>query len=381
MIKSTEQQILALAKEVGFDLTQIIAVEDAHAHLIEHQNRLAALFDRGLTSSFISDSSLERSNINQLLPEAKSIILVGLAYQGGKLSKPKPLHGKLASSAQGDDYHDKMYHMLTELINRMKPFLPEFKHYPFVDNKPIMEKALAVKAGFGFFGKNSLLINKEKGSYFFLGGLITDIELCAQGIDMIDEVSPELGCEGCEKCLKACPTAAIEEAGVINTNKCLAQLTQLKGIIPRQFRNKFGYCLYGCDICQQVCPYNQQDSHSGRGAAELNEHNLIEMLTMNNKEFAKSFGVTAAGWRGKTVLQRNAIIALGNWGSKEAIPSLVKALGDQRPVIRAHAAWALGKIGGIEVEIILKGAQEQEENLEVLKEITMAIIDCRQVNN
>jgi epoxyqueuosine reductase len=374
-MESQADKITDQGKKIGFNLVGIIDAEKVHEN---YGQWLKELEQQGCLSPFLGKFPEKRANPGLLLANAQSIIMVGLAYQGENKVKPNGYYGRLASSARGKDYHQVIYAMLEQYAAAVKELVgQEFKYLAFADNKPVLEKALALKAGFGAYGKNSLLINPELGSYFFLGGLITDIPLPAisagpEGINKPGKTA-EL-CSECDQCITACPTQAILSPGVIDVRKCLAQITQNKGIIPPEYREKLTTTLYGCDICQQVCPYNLQKGKSAANSG-LNEeedegwYDLIQLVDMNKASFAAALGKTAAGWRGKTVLQRNAVIALGNSGDRQVIPVLTKALEDQRPVMRIHAAWALKRLGGDEARELLEKAGKKEKDPQVLEEL------------
>jgi epoxyqueuosine reductase len=369
------KKIIAQGKRTGFNLVGITDADKVHDYYGE---RLKALGQQGCLSPFLGNLPEERANPGLLLANARSIVMVGLAYQGKNRVKPMGYYGRLASSAQGKDYHQVVYAMLEQFAAAVKELIGhEFNHLAFVDNKPVLEKALALKAGFGSYGKNSLLINPELGSYFFLGGMITDMALPMILTEQAGAINPgkiaEL-CNGCDKCMTTCPTQAILGPGVIDARKCLAQISQNKGIISPDYRKKLNNTLYGCDICQQVCPYNQKEATLGINNGKREEENvgwydLIQLVDMDKASFNDTLGKTAAGWRGKTVLQRNAIIALGNSGDEQVIPVLARALDDQRPVIRIHAAWALKQLGGDRVRGLLKKARKKEKVPQVLGEL------------
>ncbi|MBS4024513.1 MAG: tRNA epoxyqueuosine(34) reductase QueG [Clostridia bacterium] len=373
-MENLAEKIIAQGKKTGFNLVGIIDAEKVHDYYGE---RLEALAQQGCLSPFLGNLKEERVNPGLLLANARSIIMVGLAYQEKKRVKPTGYYGRLAGSAQGKDYHQVIYAMLDQFAPAVKEIIGhEFNYTAFVDNKPVLEKALAVKAGFGSYGKNSLLINPELGSYFFLGGMITDIALSMILTEQVDTI--KLGeiaelCNGCDKCITTCPTQAIIGPGVIDTRKCLAQISQNKGIVSSDYRKKLNNTLYGCDICQQVCPYNQKEAalwiSEEREEEDGGWYDLIQLLDMDKASFNDTLGKTAAGWRGKTVLQRNAIIALGNSGDQQVIPVLVRALDDQRPVIRIHAAWALKQLGGDRVRDLLEKARKKEKVPQVREEL------------
>jgi len=236
-----------------------------------------------------------------------------------------------------------------------------------VDNDEILEKAVAVKAGLGWFGRNTLLVTADYGSLVFLGELITNIPFPPDN-------PTEGDCGNCRKCIEACPTKALEEGKKLNPDLCLSSLTQSKSSFDHEIRKNLGDNIYGCDICQMVCPYNKRTnqplhpefSYGYDDAFPL----LSEIISLSGAGFRKRFGHTSGAWRGRTPLQRNAIIAAGNARAAGFVPVLGRVLfNDPRPVIRSAAAWALGEISTPDVVQILNSAVQNEKDLEVLEEI------------
>jgi epoxyqueuosine reductase len=180
-------------------------------------------------------------------------------------------------------------------------------------------------------------------------------------------------CLQCGKCIEACPTGALSFPYIVNSNSCLSYWSQSKKDIPKKFRDLMKNNIVGCDVCQDVCPMNRNVLCSNelnfKLIPELNSVTLIEILKMNNKEYKKMFANSAASWCGKRVLQRNALIALGNSGDEKFVEEIIPFLNDERPQIRKHAAWALGKLGGKKSMKALNNCLKKEENIEVIKEI------------
>jgi epoxyqueuosine reductase len=236
-----------------------------------------------------------------------------------------------------------------------------------VDTGELSDRAVAQRAGIGWSGKNCSIITPEFGSYVYLGEMITDIPIPP-------DTPIEDRCGTCNKCVEVCPTGALVAPGQLNSQRCIAFLTQTKGFLPEEFRAKLGNRLYGCDTCQMVCPENKgKDFHlhpEMEPDPELAKPLLKPLLHMSNKEFKEKFGHVSGSWRGKKPIQRNAIIALAHYKDKTAVPDLVKLLKeDVRPVIRGTAAWALGKMGDQAALSELEEAYEREQDEEVLKEI------------
>ena len=221
------------------------------------------------------------------------------------------------------------------------------------------DRAVAERAGIGWSGKNCAIITPEFGSYVYLGEMITDIPFPP-------DKPIEDGCGTCNKCVDACPTGALVTGGQLNSQRCIAFLTQTKGFLAEEFRSKLGNRLYGCDTCQTVCPENKgKDFHfhpEMEPDPELAKPKLKPLLTMSNREFKEKFGHVSGSWRGKKPIQRNAIIALAHFKVAQfAVPDLIELIkNDVRPVIRGTAAWALGKIGDKEALDILMNLEKKK---------------------
>jgi epoxyqueuosine reductase len=218
---------------------------------------------------------------------------------------------------------------------------------PCVDTGPLVDRAAAVRAGIGWFGKNGNVLTKEFGSWVLLGELITTL-------DLEPDEPLKTNCGECEVCIDRCPTGAIGPDGTVDARRCISDLTQLKTPIPLDLRKSIGNRIWGCDDCQSPCPVNlrkEQAISASTGAfAPMPQIgtsvDLPAVLRMTKSEFREWFGPTSMAWRGKAVLQRNAAVALGNSRDARAVPHLIAALEDLKPLVRGHAAWALGELGG-----------------------------------
>lgn len=331
------------AKHLGFDLVKITdagPLEDARKELTKQ-------IDAGLHSSLIASNPKKRTTPTLLLPRAASVIMVAMAYSvdlAHRLDDTRP-RGQLSRYAWGQDYHAVMLPRLEELATYLDKLVPDTTSRVMVDNGPLAEKAMAYKAGIGVYGWNSCIITKQWGSWVFLGAVITDLAL---------EPDPSWGgtCQECGRCIKACPTGAIVAPHVVDASRCLSQISQMRGMVPLEFRQAMGPRLFGCDTCQAVCPHNAPNRVTHGNHAEFRPHPLIgptppleTVMTMDRSKFENTFAETAAGWRGRKVLQRNAVINLGNTHDAVAIPLLVGALRDPGAYVQAAAIWALGEIG------------------------------------
>jgi epoxyqueuosine reductase len=276
------------------------------------------------------------------VPGTASAIVVGLDYGGRAPSGP------VARYARGDDYHDVMLGKLGELHHWLARELGfSVKGKPYVDTGPVLERDLARRAGLGWFGKNTNLVNPRIGSFFFIGALLVDLDLTPDAPFESDR------CGTCTRCLDACPTDAFIEPRVLDATRCISYLTiELKGAIPEDLRSQMGSHIYGCDVCQDVCPYNvkfaqelRESAFAPRAIVEQDAQSLArELLAMDDEAFRIAFKNSPVKRAKRRGLARNAAVALGNIGDERAASALARALEDPDPLVREHAAWALGQV-------------------------------------
>ncbi|HBY89436.1 MAG: tRNA epoxyqueuosine(34) reductase QueG [Ruoffia tabacinasalis] len=374
-----KEKIKLKAEELGIDKIGFTHAEPFYTL----EDRLKQQRAAGHNSGFEHKNIEERIYPEKIFEQPKSIIAIALAYPS-RMKKPRSEKGKprgeFARASWGTDYH----HILNDRMNKLIAYIKEaadeenigsvdFK--PMVDTGELVDVAVAQRAGLGFIGRNGLLITEEFGSFVYLGEIITNIDFEA------DEEVP-FGCGDCMKCIDACPTGALLGDGRINAQVCLSYQTQTKGYMPEEFRKKMGRVIYGCDICQVVCPYNRGiNTHHHEEMEpdpELTNPVLEPLLDISNREFKESFGKMAGSWRGKKPLQRNAIIALANYREKSAIPKLLQVIEtDPRPMIRGTAAWAIAKITeespNQELILFLEEMREKEDEAETISEFNKAL--------
>ncbi|RCW74865.1 tRNA epoxyqueuosine(34) reductase QueG [Saliterribacillus persicus] len=366
-----KQELIKYSEEIGIDKIGFTSA-DVFSEL---KARLEIQQEKGYQSGFEKGLIEERTEPVRLLPGAESIVSIALAYPSRMKNPPKSKKGErrgmFARASWGEDYHL----VLKEKLNLLATFLSErvegFSAKIMVDTGELSDRAVAERAGVGFSGKNCAIITPEFGSYVYLGEMIINIPFTPD--EPIDD-----GCGECTKCIDACPTGALVGPGQLNAQQCMAFLTQTKGYMPEEHRDKLGNIIYGYDTCQVVCPYNKGiDSHQHEEFEpdpDLVKPPLIEFLSISNREFKEKFGYMAGSWRGKKPLQRNAILALAHYKEKSAVPALIDVLTqDPRPVLRGTAGWALGKIGTEEAFQALQKAVEKEEDVQALEEINKGL--------
>lgn len=317
----------------------------------------------------------------ELLPEARTLIVVALAYGGSAVvplrrseKDPTTLAGTVARYAVGEDYHHVLKHKLLHLTRGLAALLgrPVLSR-ACVDTAPLLEREAARRAGIGFVGKNGLVIAPRVGSFVLLGELLVDVDLPES-----DPVAA--GCGRCTACLDACPTGAFVGPYVLDARRCISYLTiETKGPIPRDLRPLIGNRVLGCDVCQDVCPFNASSEARPYQPAlgvrpELDTVDLVRWLTLGAAEYRKVVKRTALRRVGKRQLQRNAAVALGNRGDPRAVAPLADRLAsDPSPLVREHAAWALGRLGGEEAHAALRRATRSDPDEGVRAEARQAL--------
>lgn len=359
-------KFFAKAYSLGLD-----AVAVTHpAPFAESLPALAKLQEQKLYPDFAGQDLQLRTHPQALLPSVKSIISTAIAYKSVP-PRVEPQSGLLSRYAWGSDYHRVFTERLTALARWMQAHLSVNEHLICVDTKPTIDRAIFLRAGLGWLGKNCCVYLPDYGSWIFLGSILVDVELPATNATPMAS-----RCGDCELCVKACPTNALFAPGRINPYICISYLTQMQGFIPRQLREKIGIRLWGCDICQEVCPYNQQakpSPHSCFMPQEGPSVPVIPLLNITSTEFKQRFGRTPIGWRGKGILQRNAAVICGNLRLEEAVTELARAIKDPKPAVRGTAAWALGRIGSKKARGTLAEALTLENDPQVLTEINEAL--------
>ena len=338
-----EELLRAQAFGLGFDLCGITTLGPVETH---------AAFERWVDAGRAGDMHYlakwrdKRADTRLPFPGVTSAVVVGMDYGGREPAGP------VARYARGDDYHDVMVERLRTLQRWLGETLGhEVAGKAYVDTGPILERDLARRAGLGWFGKNTMLVNPHRGSFFFLGALVVDLDLAPDAPFEADR------CGSCTRCLDACPTGAFEGPRVLDATKCISYLTiETRGEIPEELRPLIGEHLYGCDVCQDVCPWNvrfaralpddspyrPREALAGREAGTL----AREILAMTQEEFSRAFSRSPMKRSKLRGLKRNAAVVLGNVGTPDDVDVLERALDDDEPLVREHAARALEAIRG-----------------------------------
>lgn len=379
MIVQDEKVLSVLVKEaaqrLGFELVGVSPVK-----LPPHGESFAEWLRRGFSGEleYMKRTEELRRDPHRLIPWAVSLVSVGMNYHTPffRSTVPQPLKGWISRYAWGDDYHELIKNKLDSLLDAIRRiYNAPVEGKAFVDSGPVLERNFAGLAGIGWIGKNTHLISPERGSWFFLGELFLSIPL-AYDRPIRDR------CGKCDLCLKACPTRAFVGPYILDARRCISYLTiELKGSIPRHLRPLIGNYIFGCDICQEICPYNvkaqptMEKAYSPRPG--LHAPDLIPLLSLDEEEFRRRFRGSPILRAKRKGLLRNVAVALGNTKSREAVPALIKALDDRESLVRGHVAWALGQIGSPEAIRALAKRLDVENDAAIRMEIEDAITEAK----
>ena len=368
---SLTARIKARAHELGFS-----AVGVAPADPPPHWGFYLGWLERGYAGEmgYLARDPERRGDPRQVVPDAKSVLCVAMDYapRGAPDSDAAGPVGRVSRYARGEDYHDLMGDRLSRLLDEVRRLEPFAEGRAYVDTGPVLERDFAARAGIGWFGKHTNLIRKRGGSWFFLGTLILTLEL--------DYDSPVADhCGTCDRCIRACPTNAILEPYVLDARRCISYLSiELKGAIPTDLRSGMGPWIFGCDVCQDVCPWNIKHGLASRepgfrSRPGLEAPDLPELLGMDRAAFSDRFRGSPVKRAKRRGLLRNTAVALGNTGGEAHVPVLARALEDPEPLVRGHAAWALGRVGGEGARHALVCASAVEADADVRGEIEAAL--------
>ncbi len=366
-MENIKEKIIGIAKRIHIDCIGFTSAESFKKikPILEERGK------KGYLSGFEEKDLQKRIEPKEIFADAQSIISIGLSYNQ-ELDKPNhgELYGKITKSSWGRDYHQVLQEKMKELMDCIEREIAPVEYKIFVDTGPLVDREVAYRAGLGSFGKNNFIIHPQFGSWFFIGNVLVDFKI-EEDFPIEEDI-----CDSCDLCIKACPTKALKGAYQFNARKCISYLTQKKELLSEEERKSIGMNIYGCDICQLACPKNKKAKSSNHQSfqpdPDLAFPRIQKLLNMTNREFKEDFEPIAAAWRGKKVLQRNAMIALGNSKDPRAVPILQECLKDPRWDIRLYTIWALSQFGEEERKII-KNWCYQEGDPRVQKEIKRAL--------
>jgi epoxyqueuosine reductase len=380
--------IVDVARELGFVRAAIVPIEPPRRHAL-YTSWLAAGHAGEMAYLARPDHIQPRGDLRALLDSAKSLVVVALAYdrndptpqrirvaahlgEAGACDPLPPaslLRGRIARYARGEDYHLVMRDKLVLLAERIARELGRpVASRPCVDSAPVLEREWAERAGIGFVAKNTMLIAPGAGSYIVLGELLLDVELAATA--PAEPTKPR--CGTCRSCLDACPTGAFVDAYVLDARRCISYLTiEHHGVIPRELRPSIGTWVFGCDVCQEVCPFNAGagEPYDPLLTPRSVEHalpSLVALATAPTNQLRQLVKRTAMRRIPRSVLLRNVAVALGNTASPDAVPALITLLGHREPIVRLHAAWALAKVDRARAHDLAAAESDESVRAELL---------------
>jgi epoxyqueuosine reductase len=374
--RATADLLKSWALEAGFDRAGVAGLEP-----LEHGEALVRWLDRGDQAGmeYLGRRLEARLDPSQVFPGARSALCVALQYhplyiENGEERQPEPsgdLWRRVARYARGKDYHDVMGDRLRVLEDRIRAAFPGCETRRYVDTGPVLERELAARAGIGAVGKNTMLLHPEGGSWFLLGELFLGLDLSP------DQPLADL-CGSCTRCLDACPTGALAEPYRLDSNRCISYWTiEHRGPLPSEARRMVGGWVFGCDVCQEVCPWNAEPAGAVHPEMELpperGELTLARLLRLPREEYVERFRGSPMKRAKLEGLQRNAAVAMGNRRESRYVESLAEALRIGESLVRGHAAWALGRIGGEEARAALEAALAAEGDEAVRTEIREAL--------
>ncbi len=365
---SLTHRIRAEARRLGFFKTGVAA-----AGPLPWQQPFDSWLAQGMQGEmgYVARQADKRRNPSLILDDIRSILILAMNYFSSADFQDEPRQGRISRYAWGDDYHRLMTDRLRELLAFIQRGEPKARGLYYADTGPIMEKSWGAQTALGWMGKHSNLISREQGSWFFLGVILLSCEL------EYDAAENDY-CGSCTSCISACPSGAIVAPYVVDARLCISYLTiELKGAIPRHLRPLIGNRIFGCDDCQEVCPWNRFAVATAEQAFWPREGNLAPDLTqwaaITTEEFNARFRNSPVRRAKRDGFVRNVVVALGNSHQPEVIPALTKALGDSSALVRGHAPWALGEIHAHEARAALVSAGKVETDPWVLEEIKCAI--------
>jgi epoxyqueuosine reductase len=368
-VNTLERSIIDQAKHAGFALAGFAPLRRLNDRSQFFHNWLQE--GRAGEMGWLARDPERRLDPGLLDSRLRSVISLALPYAAPAIPQidwRTELRGRIASYALGPDYHDVVLRQARAVADYLLARCPQAVTRIYVDTGPVFDREWAAEARLGWFGRNTNLINRHEGSYFFLAEIFTDVEF-----EPTLEPYRDL-CGTCRQCLDRCPTKALTEGYLLEPRLCISYLTiEHRGPIPFALRPQLGNWIFGCDICQEVCPWNHEAASAETQALEL-VPSLAGLMTLDDDSFRRRYGKTAIKRTKRRGLLRNAAIALGNSGNPEAIAILLQTLnGDPEPIVRGHAAWALGHFDHQAARAGLDRALKRESSSEVVSEIKHAL--------
>jgi epoxyqueuosine reductase len=369
-----KQVIQEQARSLGFARVGVTTPEPP-PHLDAYERWLRSGRHAGLAYLANEEARARRADPRRILPECRSILVLAMPYAPQSIPSALPGRGRVAAYAWGDDYHAVLPARLRQLVERIEAEVGHpVANRCYTDTGPLLERDLAQCAGLGWVGKNTCLIHPKLGSYFFIAEVLLALELEPDPPFLPDH------CGTCTRCIQACPTGCLLPDRSLDAGRCISYLTiELKGQIPPELRSSLGDWIFGCDLCQQVCPWNRfapqtvDPAFTARPGLPMPflETELLAQADQFNSKFTRS-PLQRAKRRGYL---RNIAVVLGNQRSQDSVPALQQALlHDPEELVRGHAAWALGQIGGPQARRALDVARQHELDPQVLAEIEAAFI-------
>jgi len=374
---SLTARVKAEAQRLGFQLVGVTTPEPP-PHYAFYERWLEVGYHGEMGYLTTGRARQRRADPRQILPECKSILVLGLRYPAPKAAHPAQPggpHGRVAAYAWGADYHDVIPERLRALVAFIEAQVGEpVPNRWYTDTGPVLERDLAQRAGLGWIGKNTCLIHPRLGSYFVLAEIFLGLELESDPPFLPDH------CGSCTRCLDACPTSCILPDRTLDASRCISYLTiELKGAIPETLRPQMDDWIFGCDVCQQVCPWNQrfalpQGDPAFSPRPDAPRPDLISELSLTPPEFNRKFKGSPVKRSKRRGYLRNVAVALGNSGDREVVPALAQTLArESEPLVRGHAAWALGQLGGEAARRSLQDALVNENDPKVHAAIRRAL--------
>ncbi|MBI2165149.1 MAG: tRNA epoxyqueuosine(34) reductase QueG [Chloroflexi bacterium] len=372
-------QVQILARQEALELLGVASTEPFSREAEVALKRL----DQGLMDGlpwFHEERVRRGADPQRLLSGAKSILSFAVSYYVATSSPGQdgqPL-GRVARYAWGMDYHQVLKGRLKVLIEKLSACLGRVIRYKvYVDDGPMLDRAVAYRAGVGWYGKNTNILTRRLGSWVFLAQVLTDLEL-------EPDTPLRKSCGRCRACIPACPTGAIVAPYVVDNRRCISYHTiENRGVIPREIRPLMGDWVFGCDLCQEICPVNRRVAHTKEPAFQPREGfttlGLFDILALTEEDFQGRFRGSPIRRATRVGLQRNACIALGNISDTAAVPALARALREGAALVRGHAAWALGLIGGAAAQAALEEALQKEHDPWVQEEATLALASASEM--